>query len=125
MTEANHLMHVIRPDAPDLADNRADTCTSCHKNSSKKDRAARLQEWQSTFTKNIDSLQADMKAINAAMKEKASLATADMRTKVRNVQANLTILTRDGSRGAHNFSYAQKIMAQAGKDLEEVKTALK
>jgi predicted Fe-Mo cluster-binding NifX family protein len=66
-----------------------------------------------------------MKAINAAMKEKASLATADMRTKVRNVQANLTILTRDGSRGAHNFSSAQKIMAQAGKDLEEVKTALK
>jgi predicted CXXCH cytochrome family protein len=125
MTEANHLMKVIRPDAPDLAEKRADTCTSCHKNSSKQDRSAKLQEWQNSFTKNMDSLQADMKTINAAMKEKSDLATTEIKAKVNSVRSNLTVLTRDGSRGAHNFDYEQKVLSQARKDLDEAKAALK
>ncbi len=125
MTEANHLMKVIRPDAPDLAEKRPDTCTSCHKNSSKKDRSAKLQEWQGLFAKNMDLLQADLKTISAAMKEKPEAFPADLKAKVNGARTNLTLLTRDGSRGAHNFEYAKKILDQAGKDLEAAKAAIR
>jgi predicted CXXCH cytochrome family protein len=125
MTEANHLMKVIRPDDPDLAAKRADTCTSCHKDKDKKDRAARLQEWQSSFTKNMDGLQADIKSIGAAMKEKPDALNADLKARLGNARTNISNLARDGSRGAHNFQYAIKVMNQAGKDLEDIKAALK
>jgi predicted CXXCH cytochrome family protein len=31
MTESNHLMRVLRPDDPDLAEDRTDSCSACHK----------------------------------------------------------------------------------------------
>jgi len=125
MTEANHLMKVIRPDAADLAEKRADTCTSCHKNSTKKDRGGKLQEWQAAFTKNMDSLQADLKTISAVMKEKPDAFTPELKTRINSVRNNLMLLTRDGSRGAHNFDYAKKVLDQAGKDLEAANAAMK
>jgi predicted CXXCH cytochrome family protein len=125
MTEANHLMKVIRPDAPDLAERRADTCTSCHKNSSKKEQAARLQEWQASYTKRMDALQADLKNISAAVKDKPDLLTGDLKGKLSSAGRNLGTLARDGSRGAHNFEYAMKVMDQAGNDLEAVKAVVK
>ncbi len=125
MTEGNHLMKVIRPDDPDLAEKRADSCTACHKDKNKKDRAAHLQEWQASYSKNMDALQADMKTIGAALKDKPDLLTADLKAKLNTARSNLFALTNDHSRSAHNFEYATKIMSQAGKDLEEVKTALK
>jgi predicted CXXCH cytochrome family protein len=125
MTEGNHLMKIIRPDDPDLAEKRADTCTACHKDKNKKDNAARLQEWQASYTKNMDSLQADMKTIGAALKDKPDLLPPDLKAKLNTVRGNLSVLTRDGSRSAHNFEYATKIMNQAGKDLGEVKAAIK
>ena len=117
-------MKVIRPDAPDLAEKRADTCTSCHKNISKKDHAVRLQEWQASFTKKMDSLQADLKLIGAAMKEKPELLNTELKGKLNAARGNLSVLTRDKSRGAHNFDYAMKIMDQAGKDIEAIKAAM-
>jgi predicted CXXCH cytochrome family protein len=125
MTEANHLMKVIRPDAPDLAERRADTCTSCHKNSNKKEQAARLQEGQASFTKSMDSLQADLKTINAAMKEKPDVFTPELKTRINSASSNLMLLTRDKSKGAHNFVYAKKVIDQAGIDLEAAKAAMK
>jgi predicted CXXCH cytochrome family protein len=125
MTEANHLMHVIRPDAADLEEKRADTCTSCHKDSSKKDRGGKLQEWQTSFMKTMDSLQADLGTIRAAVKEKPDAITAELKARVNSAGGSLTLLTRDGSRGAHNFDYAKKVMDQAGKDLEAAKAAIK
>jgi predicted CXXCH cytochrome family protein len=124
MTEANHLMKVIRPDAPDLAEKRADSCTSCHKNSNKKEQAARLQEWQASYTKKMDGLQADLKAITATLKEKPDALNTDLKGRLNSARGNLSALTRDGSRGAHNFEYAAKIMDQAGKDLSAVKAAM-
>jgi predicted CXXCH cytochrome family protein len=125
MTEANHLMKLIRPDAPDLAEKRADSCTSCHKDKDKEDRAARLQQWQSSYTKTMDALQADINIISVALKEKPDLLNSDLKTKFGNARTNISNLARDGSRGAHNFEYASKIMGQAGKDFEAVKAALK
>lgn len=123
MTEANHLFKVIRPDAPDLAEKRADTCTSCHKNSDKKAQAAFLQNWQGMFTKRMDGLQADLKTIGAAVKTNPALLTGDLKTRFDTARMNLSQLTRDGSKGAHNFEYATKVMDQAGKDIEAIKAA--
>lgn len=125
MTEANHLMKVIRPDALDLAEKRADTCTSCHKNAGKKDRGARLQQWQASYTQNMDALQADMKVISAALKEKPGTLSAELKARLDTARGNLSLLVRDKSRGAHNIEYALKILEQAGKDINAVKAAVK
>ncbi len=125
MTEGNHLMKVIRPDAPDLSETRTDTCTTCHKDRNKKARAAQIQDWQATYTKDMEELQSDVKAVSAMLKEKPDALSADLKTKLGNARANLSILARDGSRGAHNLDFASEIMARAAKDLQEIKEALR
>ncbi len=125
MTEANHLMKVIRPDDPDLSDKRADTCTACHKDNNRKARAAQLQQWQASYKEKMDALQADLKTVSTALKEKPDILSAELKTKFNDVRGNLSILVRDGSRSAHNHDYALEIMTLAGKDLSELKAALK
>jgi predicted CXXCH cytochrome family protein len=125
MTESNHLMHVIRPDDPDLKEKRADSCTSCHKDSSKKNRAAALQEWQASFTKSMDALQSDLKAIAASLKTNPDLLTPDLKKTLDAARGNLSIISRDGSRGVHNNAFATKIMTQARKDLDVIKASMK
>ncbi len=123
MTEGNHLMKVIRPDAPDLAEQRSDSCTACHKDSNKKEQAAFLQEWQSTFTKRIEALQSDLKTIAAATKADPSLLNSELKPKLDAARGNLSLIQRDGSRGAHNFEYATKVIDQAQKYIETLKAA--
>ena len=125
MTESNHLMKVIRPDEPDLAEKRVDSCTACHKDSDKKSRAAALQKWQFTYSKRMDALQADIQSISSAAKSNSGLLVGDLKEKYDTAKNNLMLLMRDGSRGAHNFEYTTRIMNQAGKDLEAVKAAVK
>jgi cytochrome c556 len=86
---------------------------------------ASVQDWQASFMKTMDSLQADLKTIRAAVKEKPDAFTAELKARVNSAGSSLTLLTRDGSRGAHNFDYAKKVMDQAGKDLEAAKAAIK
>ena len=125
MTEGNHLMKVIRPDDPEVSEKRLDTCTSCHKDNNRKARVAQLQEWQATYKKEMEPLQADMNAIGAALKEKPNLLSDALKTKLNNARANLSMLARDGSRGAHNVDFTSEIMSVAAKDLREIKTAIK
>ena len=125
MTEANHLMKVIRPDAPDLAANRADSCTACHKNLDKKNCAAALQGWQNAFAKRMDGLQSDLKAISSASRTNPAISSGDLKAKLDTTRTNLSLLTRDGSRGAHNFEYVTKVMDQAAKDIDSIKAAVK
>ena len=124
MTEANHLMKVIRPDDPGLSEKRMDTCTTCHKDNNRKARANQLQEWQAEYKEKMDALQADVTAISAALKQKPDLLNADLKTKFGNVRSNLFVLSRDGSRGFHNFDYALEIMALASSNLKEIKGAI-
>ena len=125
MTEGNHLMKVIRPDDPDLSEKRLDTCTSCHKDNNRKARVAQLQEWQTSYKEGIEPLQADINAISAALKERPGLLDDKMKAKWNDLRANLSMLTKDGSRGAHNFDFAAVIMESAAKDLGEIKAAMK
>jgi hypothetical protein len=48
-----------------------------------------------------------------------------LKTKLNNARANLSMLARDGSRGAHNVDFTSEIMSVAAKDLREIKTAIK
>jgi hypothetical protein len=73
----------------------------------------------------MDALQADLKNISAAVKDKPDLLTGDLKGKLSSAGRNLGTLARDGSRGAHNFEYAMKVMDQAGNDLEAVKAVVK
>ena len=125
MTEGNHSMKVLRPDDPDLKENRVDTCTGCHKDNNRAARARQLQEWQGDYKEKMDMVQADAKAINTATREKPDLLNADLKAKLNNLTFNLSMLERDKSRGAHNHDYALEIMDKAAKDLKELKAAIK
>ena len=117
MTEGNHLMKVIRPDDPEVSEKRLDTCTTCHKDNNRKARvASQLQEWQATYKKGMDPLQADLTAISTALKEKPNLLNDTLKTKLSNVRTNLSMLAKDGSRGAHNVDFTSEIMSSAAKD---------
>jgi formate-dependent nitrite reductase cytochrome c552 subunit len=125
MTEGNHLMHVIRPDDADLKESRADSCTSCHKDSNKKTQAAFLQEWQASFTKSMDGLQSDLKILGASLKTNPDLLNPDLKKLLDTTRGNLSIISRDGSRGAHNIAFATRIMNQARTDLDLIKASMR
>ncbi|HWI65900.1 MAG TPA: ammonia-forming cytochrome c nitrite reductase subunit c552 [Symbiobacteriaceae bacterium] len=125
MVEGNHLMKVIRPDAEGLDAARVDACTQCHTDSDKEVRGAYLQEWQAAFERRNTPLQADMKVIADALKANPQVLSAELKAKYDVALTNLSIINNDGSRGAHNFEYAMKILSQAKKDIDAVKAGLK
>ncbi|MDR0311206.1 MAG: hypothetical protein LBJ21_06435 [Acidobacteriota bacterium] len=125
MPEANHYLKVIRPDDPDLPEDRLDTCARCHKDNSRKARAKHLLDWQAFYKEAMDPINADLAAISAATKEKPDLLNAGLKAKLSTVRANLFILQQDASRGAHNLDFALEIMSQASKDIKEIKAAIK
>lgn len=125
MTGGSHRMSVIRPDDPALSDKGVDTCTACHKDNTRKTRARQLQEWQQDYKEKMEALQADLNSVSAALKEKPDLLHADGKKKLDDIRFNLAILTKDGSKSAHNFDFSHEIMALASKDLKELKAAVK
>jgi predicted CXXCH cytochrome family protein len=125
MTEGNHLMNVIRPDSPDLSGNRLDTCTTCHKDNNREARTKQIQDWQAWYKEAMDPLQADLKSVNAVLKENPDILNAELKAKLGDVRSNLSIIESDGSHGAHNLDYALEIMSLAASDLKEIKAAMK
>ncbi len=125
MTEGNHRMKVLRPDDPDRSEKQTDTCTGCHKDNNRPARAQQLREWQSDYKAAMDPIQADLKAVHDAVKENPDLLNASLKEKLSNLTFNISLLERDGSRGAHNHDYAMEIMTHAAKELKEIKAAIK
>ena len=125
MTEGNHRLKVLRPDDPNLTEKRTDTCTGCHKDNNRPARAKQLQEYQGEYKEKMEPLQADVKTIDAAVKEKPDLLNAELKVKLNSAKFNLSLLERDRSRSFHNWDFALEIMAQAAKELKELKAAVK
>ncbi len=125
MTEANHLMKVLRPDDPNIPDSRIDTCTACHIDNNRKTRAEQLPDWQAWYDETMEPIQADLDVIDAALKENPDLLNDTLKTKLGDVRSNLMIIIRDRSRGAHNLDYSLEIMALAASDLKEIKASIK
>lgn len=124
MSETNHFVKVVRPDDPEVSDKRVDTCTACHRDNNRKARIAQLQEWQSTYKENMEHVQADLNAVTAALKQNPDLLDAQMKAKLSDVRFNLSLLTRDGSRGSHNIDLTAEIFSVASKDLRAIKAAI-
>jgi predicted CXXCH cytochrome family protein len=117
MPNNNHLMQVIDPSKADIADGSDDSCTSCHKDSDRTSRGAYLNMWMDTTTKRLATLKADIAAIEAT----GTALPADMKLKFDTAKTNVLFVEADGSKGAHNFNYASKILTAAQKDLATVK----
>jgi len=73
----------------------------------------------------MDPVEADMAEISAAIKAKPDLLNADLKARLDTARFNLSIIQRDGSRGAHNLDFALEIMATAAKDIKVIKAAIK
>lgn|GEM_PF-853361 len=125
MSEGNHLMKVIRPDDPELSEKRIDTCTACHKDNNREARAEQIQEWQRWYRKAMDPVQADLKAIETALKQNPDILNAELKAKLNDVKANIAIIISDRSEGAHNLDFALEIMSLAAADLKEIQAAMK
>ena len=124
MSEGNHLMKVLRPDDPELSESRMGTCTACHKDNNREARAEQLVDWHAWYDETMEPLEAKLKEVNALIKQNSDRMTDALRAKLDGVNGNLSIITRDGSRGAHNLDYALEIMALASDELDEIKAAI-
>lgn len=125
MTEANHLMKVIRPDASGLAESRTDSCTACHSYFERKYNAELLQSWESKFSKEMETLQEDLNYIRNAAKTDEAILTGELKSKFDSAGANIMLLVRDGSHGVHNFELTTNIMSKVREDLDTVKAVIK
>jgi predicted CXXCH cytochrome family protein len=121
MNEGNHLMKVLRPDDPDLAENRTDSCSDCHMDKDRKKRAYQIQDWEAWYKETMEPIQADLKTIEIALKKNPDLLNAELKATLNDIKANLSIITNDGSNGVHNLNYALAIMALARRHLVEMK----
>ncbi len=124
MTEKNHFMRVLRPDDPNLAEGRTDTCSSCHEVKDRKIRAEQIQDWEAWYRETLEPVQADMRIIDDAIKNNPNVLNAELREKLADTKANLSIIEQDGSDGVHNLDYALEIMALAKRDLAKIKAAV-
>jgi len=124
MTEGNHLMKVLRPDNPDLAESRTDSCSDCHEDKDRKIRARQIQDWEAWYKEAMDPIQADLKTVEIALKKNPDLLNAELKAKLDDMKANLSIIIKDGSDGVHNLDYALEIMALAKRHLVEIKKAI-
>ena len=124
MTEKNHLMRVIRPDSPQLAADRVDTCSSCHEVKDRAIRARQIQDWEAWYRETWEPVQAAMKEVDEALKKNPDRLGEEMKKKLQDTKANLSIIELDGSGGVHNLDYALEIMALAKRDLAKIKAAL-
>jgi predicted CXXCH cytochrome family protein len=124
MTEGNHRMQVLRPDDPDLPEERLDTCTACHMDNNRKARAEQIQEYQLTYEEDMAPMLEDINAIEAALKKTPGLLDATLKSRFEDVKANLKLMEEDGSRGFHNFVFFLEISSMASRDLKEIKAAI-
>ena len=121
MTEGNHLMKVLRPDNPDLAESRTDSCSDCHGGKDRKIRAHQIKDWEAWYKETMDPIQADLKTVEIALKKNPDLLDSELKAKLDDIKANLSIIIKDGSEGVHNLDYALEIMALAKRHLVEIK----
>ncbi len=124
MTEKNHLMKILRPDDPNLSEDRVDTCSSCHEVKDRKIRADQIQDWEAWYRETLEPVQADMRIIDDAIKNNPNALNAELAEKLAVTKDNLSIIEQDGSDGVHNLDYALEIMALAKRDLVKIKEAV-
>jgi len=117
MTEGNHRFKVILPEQV-AGTKRVDTCTTCHTRSSSEIRGIYLELWQKTTEEKIGRLNDLLGMAAATVKAKPSLDPAVLNL-YNTAKTDVSFVDSDGSRGAHNFEYSMKVLANAEKLLKE------
>ena len=124
MTEKNHLMKMIRPDDPDLSETRLDSCSSCHEVKDRKMRGDQLLDMEAWYNETMEPVQEDLKFLEEKLSENPNIINAELKTKLKDIRDNLSIIVNDGSNGVHNLDYALEIMYLAKKHIKEIKKAI-
>lgn len=107
MPGGNHEFKVVLPkDAK--ATKSADSCDSCHANSTPDIRQSYIDMWQNTVSAKITALKP---RITADQKKAATYPA--LKILVDQAFTNVSMVEADGSTGAHNFEYAMKALNQA------------
>jgi predicted CXXCH cytochrome family protein len=125
MTEKNHLMRMFRPDDPNLAEDRLDSCSACHEIKDRNMRTAQLHDMEAWYREAFDPLQEDLKMIDNKLKANPDILNTELKARLADARENLSIIINDGSNGIHNLDYALEIMAQAKRDFKVIKEAIK
>jgi hypothetical protein len=124
MTEGNHLMAVLRPDNPELPAERTDSCSSCHEVKDREVRARQIKDWEAWYRETLEPVESAMQRIDAAIKTNPNALSPELKKKLEDTKANLSILSKDGSGGVHNLDYSLEIMSLAKRDLAKIQAAL-
>lgn len=124
MTEKNHLMKMLRPDDPDLSEDRVDSCSACHEVKDRKMRSDQLQDMEAWYNETMEPIQNDLEFIEKKLKENPDILNAGLEKKLKDVKDNLFIIVNDRSNGVHNLDYALEIMYLAKRQLKEIKKAV-
>ncbi|MHB9145868.1 MAG: ammonia-forming cytochrome c nitrite reductase subunit c552 [Symbiobacteriia bacterium] len=119
MVNGTHEFKAILPkDAK--ATGSSDSCDSCHTGSTPDIRQSYIDMWQNTVTAKLNALNPRIKA------DKAKVANIPaLKLLVDKAATNLSMIEADGSKGAHNFEYAMKIINQVEAWLNEVEAKAK
>lgn len=121
MTEKNHLMKMLRPDDPDLSEERLDSCSDCHDIKDRKMRSKQLQDMEAWYNESMEPVQQDLKFVEEKLKKNPDILNKKLKSKLEDVKANLSTILNDGSNGVHNLDYALEIMSQAKRQLKKIK----
>ena len=124
MTENNHLMKMLRPDDPDLSEDRLDSCSNCHEVKDRKMRAGQIKDMEAWYNETMEPVQKDLKFVEAKLKENPDILNAELKETLEDIRSNLTIIQNDGSNGVHNLDYALEIMSLAKRQLKKIKKAI-
>ena len=124
MTEKNHLMKMLRPDDPTLSEDRLDSCSACHEIKDRKMRSRQLQDMESWYKEAVEPVQNELKVIEEKLKDNPDILNTELKAKLDDVKANLSIILNDGSNGVHNLDYALEIMYSAKRQLKKIKESI-
>lgn len=119
MPGGNHEFKVVLPKDV-MGTKSADSCDSCHGNSTPEIRQSYVDMWQNTVSAKINALKPRL----ATDKQKAATYPA-LKILVDQASTNISMVEADGSTGAHNFEYAMKILNQAETWLNEFESKAK
>ena len=120
----NHTFQIVMPKDAGTPDVPNDSCTSCHKDSTRAARQAYIDAWQTTTKAELDKANALLAQAQAIMKSNPGLP-ATLTQKVLTAVTDISFVQADGSMGAHNFDYAMKTLQVAEDNLRQFLASVK
>ncbi len=116
-TGSNHSLQVVMPRDAAAAGLIADSCGICHASSPPEVRQRYIDLWQETVSASLFETKQLLDQAQARVKATPAIS-ADLKRLVDTAYTNWTMVSNDGSKGAHNFDYAIVILEKVKQDLQ-------